>query len=39
MGDLAHPSDVIARDISRWLERRKYFALEVPEQRRLSVTF
>ncbi|HEY4177259.1 MAG TPA: hypothetical protein VGM90_10520 [Kofleriaceae bacterium] len=25
-GDLAHPSDVIARDLNRWLERNKHLA-------------
>jgi hypothetical protein len=25
-GDLAHPSDVVARDLSNWLERHKYLA-------------
>ncbi|HEY4058772.1 MAG TPA: hypothetical protein VGM39_19295 [Kofleriaceae bacterium] len=25
-GDLAHPSDVVARDLNRWLERNKHLA-------------
>lgn len=25
-GDLAHPSDVVARDLTRWLERNKHLA-------------
>jgi len=25
-GDLAHPSDVVARDLDRWLERNKHLA-------------
>jgi len=28
-GDLAHPSDVIARDLNRWLERNKHLAQEL----------
>ena len=28
-GDLAHPSDVIARDLNRWLERNKHLAQEI----------
>ena len=26
-GNLAHPSDVIARDLNRWLENNKYLAV------------
>lgn len=33
-GDLAHPSDVIARDLSRWLERNKHLAQEHTRARR-----
>jgi hypothetical protein len=33
-GDLAHPSDVIARDLSRWLERNKHLAQEPTRGRR-----
>jgi len=29
-GDLAHPSDVVARDLNRWLERNKHLAQERP---------
>lgn len=25
-GDLVHPSDVVARDLNRWLERNKHLA-------------
>jgi hypothetical protein len=25
-GDLAHPADVVARDLNRWLERNKHLA-------------
>jgi hypothetical protein len=25
-GDIAHPSDVVARDLNRWLERNKHLA-------------
>jgi hypothetical protein len=28
-GDLAHPSDVIARDLNRWLERNKHLAQDI----------
>jgi hypothetical protein len=28
-GDLAHPSDVIAHDLNRWLERNKHLAQEL----------
>jgi hypothetical protein len=28
-GDLAHPSDVVARDLNRWLERNKYLGQEI----------
>ena len=33
-GDLAHPSDVIARDLNRWLERNKHLAQEITRARR-----
>lgn len=33
-GDLAHPSDVVARDLSRWLERNKHLAQRLPRARR-----
>lgn len=37
-GDLAHPSDVVARDLNRWLERNKHLAQELTRdlQRRRS---
>jgi hypothetical protein len=28
-GDLAHPSDVVARDLNRWLERNKHLAQHI----------
>lgn len=28
-GDLVHPSDVVARDLNRWLERNKLLAHEI----------
>lgn len=33
-GDLAHPSDVVARDLNRWLERNKHLAQELTRSRR-----
>src|SRR5687767_4498902 len=33
-GDLAHPSEVVARGLSRWLERNKHLAQERPRGRR-----
>lgn len=33
-GDLAHPSDVVARGLSRWLERNKHLAQEITRDRR-----
>jgi hypothetical protein len=33
-GDLAHPSDMVARDLNRWLERNKHLAQEVSRVRR-----
>jgi len=33
-GDLAHPSEVVARGLSRWLERNKHLAQELPRIRR-----
>ncbi len=35
-GDLAHPSDVVARDLSRWLERNKHLAQEITRRQRTS---
>lgn len=28
-GDLVHPSDVVARDLNRWLERNKLLAQDI----------
>jgi hypothetical protein len=28
-GDLAHPSDVVARNLNAWLERHKYLAQDI----------
>ena len=33
-GDLAHPSDVVACDLNRWLERNKHLAQDVTRRRR-----
>lgn len=33
-GDLAHPSDVIAQDLSRWLERNKHLAQDITRAQR-----
>jgi hypothetical protein len=33
-GDLAHPSDVVAHGLSRWLERNKHLGQERPRGRR-----
>ena len=33
-GDLAHPNDVVARDLNRWLERNKHLAQEPSVRRR-----
>ena len=33
-GDLAHPSDVVARDLNRWLERNKHLAQDITRHRR-----
>jgi hypothetical protein len=33
-GDLAHPSEVVARDLNRWLERNKHLAQEITRARR-----
>ena len=32
-GDLAHPSDVVARDLNSWLERNKYLAQAITRRR------
>ncbi len=33
-GELDHPSDVIARDLNRWLERNKHLAQEITRPQR-----
>jgi hypothetical protein len=34
-GDIAHPSDVVARDLNRWLERRnKHLAQDITRRQR-----
>src|SRR5262245_3444382 len=33
-GDLAHPSDVVARELNRWLERHKHLAQELTRAQR-----
>lgn len=33
-GDLAHPSDVVACELNRWLERHKHLAQELTRGRR-----
>jgi hypothetical protein len=32
-GDLAHPSDVVAQALSRWLERNKHLAQDITRGR------
>jgi hypothetical protein len=32
-GDLAHPSDVVARSLNSWLERNKYLAQDITRRR------
>ena len=33
-GDLAHPSDVVAHDLNRWLERNKHLAQDITRRQR-----
>ncbi len=33
-GDLAHPSDVVARNLNRWLERNKHLAQDITRAQR-----
>ena len=33
-GDIAHPSDVVARDLNRWLERNKHLAQDITRRQR-----
>ena len=35
-GDLAHPSDVVARDLNRWLERNKHLAQDITRRQRAT---
>ena len=33
-GDIAHPSDVVARDLNCWLERNKHLAQDITRRQR-----
>jgi hypothetical protein len=33
-GDVAHPPDVVARDLNRWLERNKHLAQDITRAQR-----
>jgi hypothetical protein len=33
-GDVAHPPDVVARDLNRWLERNKHLAQDITRTQR-----
>jgi hypothetical protein len=33
-GDLAHPSEMVARDLNRWLERHKHLAQDITRAHR-----
>jgi hypothetical protein len=33
-GDIVHPSDVVARDLNRWLERNKLLAQDITRAQR-----
>lgn len=35
-GDLAHPSDVVARDLNRWLERNKHLAQDITRRQQAA---
>ncbi len=35
-GDLAHPSDVIARSLSKWLERNKHLGQEITRRKQAA---
>ena len=35
-GDLAHPSDVVARGLNRWLERNKHLGQEITRRQRAA---
>jgi hypothetical protein len=36
VGDLAHPSSVVARDLSRWLERNKHLGQAITRRQRAA---
>lgn len=35
-GDLAHPSDVVVRDLNRWLERNKHLAQKITRRQQAA---
>ena len=35
-GDLAHPSDVVARDLNRWLERNKHLGQDITRRQQAA---
>jgi hypothetical protein len=35
-GDIAHPSGVVAHDLSRWLERNKHLAQDITRRQRAA---
>ena len=35
-GDLAHPSNVVARDLNRWLERNKHLGQEITRRQQAA---
>ena len=35
-GDLAHPSDVVARNLNRWLERNKHLGQEITRRKQAA---
>src|SRR5438552_10532021 len=35
-GDLAHPSEVVARDLNSWLERNKHLAQDITRRQRAA---
>jgi hypothetical protein len=35
-GDLAHPSDVVARDLNLWLERNKHLGQEITRRKQAA---
>jgi len=35
-GDLAHPSEVVARDLNLWLERNKHLGQEITRRQRAA---